>query len=380
MDLADRIQRRRNGRADDGLVLDWNALNPASHLSEPVGRAALLEAVLDALDPVFDDQLPPSIYLWGPKGSGKSAIVSAVIHSLEAELSGRRTTYTATRGKSAMSGLRYVYVDTRRARSEFKLYHRLLNGMTDDPVPRRGIGTEDLIESIRKELTNTAGVVFAADHVETPSGAELETVQSAIERFDNIAMLAVGRKPPSTLPMPLPSEQVHVPGYSYELIDVLTVRGSRGLTRTLDHAHARAIADWSRGNAHDALGALYLAATIAQGKSASRITSEHVQAAIDEMPSDGAPLSQLLALTETEQAVITELLQIAPGSELEIDGMAHRIGEQSHLSSATVKRILYELAQADILKRVQVQSTSEAAGRRPSRVKPNFPVTVYHHL
>lgn len=380
MDLADRIQRRRNGRTEDGLVIDWDALNPASHLAEPVGRAALLEAVLDALDPVFDNQVPPSVYLWGPKGSGKSAIVTAVIRALQNELAGRQTTYTATRGRSAMSGLRFVYVDTRRATSEFKLCHHLLEGMTDESVPQRGIGTNDLIAGIEEELDRSAGVLLGVDHVETPLGASFETVQAAVEPFDDVALFAVGRPSPAELPMPVPSEQIEVPGYSHELIDVLTVRGSRALTRTLDHSHARAIADWSEGNAHDALGALYLAATIAEAEGESRVTSDHVQSAIDEMPRDGAPLSQLLTLSETEHEVLRQLLAVGPETQLEIEEMADRIGTASNLSSATVKRMLYELAQANILERVQVRTGNEVVGRRPSMVKPNFPARVLAEL
>lgn len=373
MDLADRIQRRRNGRSDDKLVIDWDALSPATHLCEPVGRAALLEAVLDALDPVFDDQLPPSTYLWGPKGSGKSAIVTAVMRSLEDELSSRQPTYTATRSRSAMSGLRYAYIDTRGATSEFKLYHRLLDGVTENPVPERGIGSDDLVEAIREELAQSGGVVVGVDHVETPLGADFETVRSAFDRFDDLAMLVVGRDPPTNLSMPVPSEQIPVPGYSYELIDVLTVRGSRGLSRTLEHAHAREIADWSGGNAHDALGALYIAATIAEEEDENRIGMDHVRRAIDEIPPDGAPMSQLLSLPETERAVLSELLAIESDPDREIDEMATAIGSRSDLSNATVKRILYELAQADVLRRVQIRAEVDRVGRRPSKVKPNFP-------
>ena len=379
MDLSDRIQRRRNGRSDDGLVIDWDALSPASHLSEPVGRAALLEAVLDALDPVFDDQLPPSVYLWGPKGSGKSAIVTSVIRSLEEELSSRQPTYTATRSRSAMSGLRYVYLDTRGATSEFKLYHRALDGLTETAVPERGIGTHDLTEAIDEELAQCGGLLLAVDHIGSSHGADLETVQNAFERFDEVSLIIVGRTAPTNLPMPVPSEQIHVPGYTYELIDVLTVRGSRGLSRTLEHSHARMIADWSDGNAHDALGALYIAASIAEEEQADRVTTQHIQAAMNEVPTDGAPLSQLLSLMETERTVLAKLLSMEDDPELEIEEMAERIGSRSNLSSTTVKRMLYELAQAGILRRIQVRPANDTVGRRPSMVKPNFPARAFEH-
>lgn len=100
MDLADRIARRRNRQLGDRLVLDWDALNPAIHLQEPVGRDALYEDILDAVEPVFDEVLPPNLYLWGPAGSGKSAIVTALMAALRSELTGAQQMFTATRSES----------------------------------------------------------------------------------------------------------------------------------------------------------------------------------------------------------------------------------------------------------------------------------------
>ena len=60
MDLTERIERRRTRRSKNELVVDRDALNPAVHLSEPVGRETLFEALLNAVDPLFDRAVPLS--------------------------------------------------------------------------------------------------------------------------------------------------------------------------------------------------------------------------------------------------------------------------------------------------------------------------------
>jgi len=49
----------------------------------------------------------------------------------------------------------------------------------------------------------------------------------------------VGRTPPEELSFPMPEQRIHVPAYTPQLVDILTVRGSRGLSHTLDHGPAR---------------------------------------------------------------------------------------------------------------------------------------------
>lgn len=45
-------------------MVDWDALDPAVHLPEPIGGEALFEALLDALGPLFGEPLPPKVYVW----------------------------------------------------------------------------------------------------------------------------------------------------------------------------------------------------------------------------------------------------------------------------------------------------------------------------
>ncbi|GGI99443.1 hypothetical protein GCM10008995_06690 [Halobellus salinus] len=90
-------------------MVDPDSLNPAVHLSEPVGREALVEAFLNAVDPLFDRALPPNTYVWGPAGPGNSVIVTALLSALDSEMSDADRLYTATRGGSDRPEARFVY-------------------------------------------------------------------------------------------------------------------------------------------------------------------------------------------------------------------------------------------------------------------------------
>lgn len=380
MDLAERIARRRSQATEDRLVVDWDALNPAVHLPEPVGREALFEALFDAIDPVFDETLPPNIYVWGPPGSGKSAIVTSLIPTLTEVLSRHQPVYTATRGGSELSGIRFVYIDARQAPSRFRIYRQTLDAIRTGTVPRRGIGTVELRDQLRSELAVCEGVLIAVDHLDETDTVAIDDVSDFFGDFEKISWMGIGRTPPEDLPMPPPSEKVYIPPYSYELVDILTVRATRGLARNLNHTHARRLAEWADGDAHDALGALFVAAINARKAGQTRIRSEDVEYGIEEMTANGVPVGRVVALSENERTILRKLLELPPGEDRTIDSVSEDIAEQSDLTSSTVKRLLYELAQNGILSRVQVSAGEQVVGRKPSMVRLNFSRTLFEHL
>lgn len=380
MDLAERIARRRSQRTGDRLVVDWDALNPAIHLPEPIGREALFEALFDAIDPVFDETLPGNVYVWGPPGAGKSAIVTSLVPTLREVLSRRQPVYTATRGGSEQSGIRFVYVDARQATSRFQLYRQTLDALRTGSVPERGVGTDELRDRLRTTLGTCEGVLVAVDHVGEPGTVAVDDLYEFFGELEQIAWIGVGQTPPGELPIPIPKTTVHVPPYSYELVDILTIRATRGLSRNLDHEHARRIAEWADGNAHDALGALFVAAVNATEDGRSHIRTRDVEYGIEDVPRNGVPVGRVVALTDNEQRVLTELLELTNDGSRTIDSVAADIATRSDLTTSTVTRLLYELAQKEILKRVQTSTGDGIAGRKPSMVSRNFSGTLFERL
>ncbi|MFB6183433.1 MAG: Cdc6/Cdc18 family protein [Haloarculaceae archaeon] len=380
MDLTERIDRRRNRSSLNELIVDADSLNPAVHLQEPIGRETLFEALLDAIDPLFDRATPPNVYVWGPEGSGKSAIVTALISALDSELTGGQSFYTATRGESDQGEVRFVYLDARQATSEFRIYRQLLDSLRAESVPERGVSTEMLREQITSVVSASETVQIAVDHLGEPKTIDLEDLYGLFEPFDGLSWIGIGRTPPEELPFPMPEQQIHVPAYTYELVDVLTVRGSRGLSHTLDHTHAQRLADWADGDAHDALAAMFVAAANAEANDATRLRNEDIEVGMEAVPRDGVPIGRVLALSDNEQLVLERLLDRSRGGHDSIDTTAEHIADETDLTSGTVKRLLYELAQFGVLERREVPIGAQMDGRQPSTVTPNFSAPLFQQL
>lgn len=379
MDLAERIARRRSNSTDEDLLADVEKLDPSRHLEEPVGRGSLFERFLDVLEPVFDGDLPSDVVVRGPGGAGKSAVVVALLSELSEELSGVRSgLYTTTRGGPAGDHVRFAYVDARRASSRHKLYYGVLESLTRESVPERGVGTGDLRERIRAELADTPGAVVAVDHLD--ENGELGGAAGELaDEFDDVAWITIGRSDPAP-PSQLAAE-IEVPPYrTHELVDLLTIRANRALTTGISHEQARRIASWAEGDAHDALACLFTAATAAQDAGHARVRDADIGLAIDRTPRDCAPVGRVLALSENRQAVLAALLDLSEERRGTIERTADAVAADSSLTRATVRRFLYELADQDLLEKVPADEPGPEGGRRPTRLEPRFPATVFRRL
>jgi len=378
MDITDRIARRQTRTLEGGLILDRGPLNPAVHLTEPVGRGPVLERLLDALDPVFRDRLPEDVAVYGTKGTGKSAVVSALLAALSDQVGrDRQPIGTTTRAGSAEASVGFVRVDAYRATSEFRFYHTLLNAVADDPVPERGVGTETLRDRLREQFdTPNRQAVVAVDHVASAEEVTVEDVRSWLAPIeDSVSIVLVSR----TVPPSWTGETIHVPAYrQHALVDVLTARASKALeSGVLRHGQARRIAEWAGGDAHDALAATFGAADTADRAGADRIRASDVDAGMNAVPDDCVHVGRVLALPENRQRVLAALLDLDEPAT--VDEAATRIGDRSDLTASTVKRFLYELAESGVLERVAA-TDAEGTGRRPSRVEPRFPTLVFERL
>jgi Cdc6-like AAA superfamily ATPase len=386
MDLDARIRRRRRRESEPRLVQDYEALSPVAHVAEPSDRGPVFERLLDHLDPVFDGTLPPNAYVHGPFGSGKSAVVTALFARLD-RLSTKTGSviHTSTRAASPPSP-GFVYVDVREATSEFAFYRRVLDALVDESVPRHGISTDTLRERLHGLLGGSqAGVVVAVDHVGGPGGA---AAADLVELFaglpSNVSWLAIGRTPPDEMPlMDYTATSVRVDAYRRQmLVDVLMTRASTGLARqALDHEHARRIAGWADGNAHDALAALFVAAGHAERAGRSRLADADVATGIDEVPTDGVSLARALALPANKQVVLRRLVDLAPEERASVTATTQAISEHDgvDLSQGTVKRFLYEMAEAGVVERVQAE-TAPGKGRPPSRIELRFSPAAFRRL
>ena len=378
MDLRERIARRRSTRRDRGVVVDHGHLSPVVHRPEPVGHGPTFEALLDVLEPVFDEELSPPLSVVGPPGSGTSAVVWALFDAMN-DIFGEptETMGTTTRAGSATPVTWFAYVDARRVDSPFAFYRELLSVVSSEPVPESGVGTVALRERLESRLSRPdRRVVVAIDHHDESdplSYADARELLSPVT--ERVSTVAVGRSDPADWD----GQTVPVPGYrDYDLVDVLTDRVSTGLAaNAIDHDAIRELAYWADGNAHDALAALFAAAILAREDGVDRIEDGHLERAKADVPDGGVHVDRALALSETHQRVLLALVS------LDVDGvpireLAAHIAGRSSLTTGTVTRLLYELADRGVLERVPV--SANGSGRRPSTVVPRVPTIAFRAL
>jgi len=383
MDIEARIRRRQRRDDESRLIEEYEPLSPATHVEEPTDRGRLLEQLLDHLDPVFDGRLPPHGYLYGPKGAGKSAVVTALFAQLDRRTIDPDTViYTTTRVEPTRQ-LQFAYVDTRRHTSEFAFYHALVDALTDERVPRHGISTETLRTRLHQQLgASGAGLLLAVDHVGEPGSTAPEVL---VDRFSalpsSVSWLAVGRtEPEATVLADYTAAAIRTGPYRrHVLVEVLLSRAATTVDRTTLDDSGAAIADWADGDAHDALAALFVATDRAAQAGRTSITEADVEAAIEAVPDDCVALGRVFALPENKQTVLRTLVDLDPADRESVSVATAAIADRTDLAEGTIKRYLYELADIGVVDRVQSVERYES-GRPPSRLEPKFPPTVFRRL
>lgn len=387
MDLKSRIRRRQRNDGSTQLVVDYDAINPTVHVEDPTGRGPVLERLLDYVEPVFEGELPPNAYVYGPAGSGKSAVVTALFEQLRRALSQSRSIiHTSTRVRTSGTPS-FVYVDAREASSDFALYHGILDGIVEEAVPRQGIG----VESIRSRLLDALApydstVHVAVDHVGEPETYDLAELAGRLDPMaDSLGWTAIGRTGPASIDdATLPPERIELPPYErHALVDIVTERASGGLARrALRHEDTRRLASWAEGNAHDALAALFGAVDRAAAAGRSTVHHDDLSAGMDGIPRPSASLGRVLALSDNRKRVLRALVDLDEAERESVDAATEAIASSGSvdLSETTVKRFLYELAEAGLTERVTRARPTGEIGRPPSRVEPRFPTQVFRRL
>lgn len=382
MNIEDRIARRQ--RTDDRtrLVLDEEQLSPVWHPEEPIGRGPLIERLLDHFDPAFDGRCPPNGYVHGPGGAGKSAVVSALARELGASISPPTdAVFTTTRGGSARA-VSFVYVDLRRANSLFEFSHAVLDALVAESIPRRGVGTEEFHERLRRQMRSSGPVVVVADHVGEPETVDAETVDDRLAAIDEgFGWLAIGRADPEDISLPAETATFEVAPYSRAaLSDILAARADSGLGQgVLTHGAIRRLAEWAEGDAGVALSALLGAVEVATDEQAATLDADALDEGMAAVPWPCVPLGRVLALPENRVRTLSCLVDLGPSERTPVGDCAARIADRIDLTASTVERFLYELAETGVVERVRA-GDSDGPGRPPSRVDPQFPTLAFRRL
>lgn len=399
--IDDRIGRRLD-RVDGGPVRSLDLLCPVTHAAEPVGRGPTVERLLDRLSPAFEGVRPPPLYVHGPKGVGKTAVVGATVDRLaavgvpggpgsgsgsgSAAPSGAGTGVVPTATRSARPiDVAFARVDARRADSEFALYRATLDALTDERVPDRGVGADSLRRRLADAVEGLAGAVVVVDHV---AGDDAEgdprapaTVASLLtDVHPGVVPILVGRADPASLPFEPARTLAVSPLDRHALADVLAARAERGLARdAVRYESLRRLATWADGDVHDGLAALAGAALAAADADRDRVTAADVDAGTAAVPDDAVALGRVLALDATRRRVLAELVELPDADRASVGRAAAAVATRVDLSPATVERMCYELADVGAVRRVRAERSS-GTGRPPSRVEPTVPSAVFRAL
>jgi len=382
VNIDDRIERRLGYDIGAGVLVDLEAVSPVSHVDSPVGRGPAFERLLDVFEPAFSGGLPPSAYIHGPKGSGKSAIVSALFERLAAHSGPRRAIQTSTRAiEPTLPG--FVYVDARLSATRFRLYHATLDAVSDEPVPEHGVSTEGLAEKLRSAMRTGPDLVVAVDHVNEPETPDPITVVDWLDDVGGgIVPVCLGRQSPDAIEWEASESVAFEPYRRHVLVELLTSRCSTGLGRdAVSHDQIREVSEWAEGDAHDALAAITGAAVTAEREGASTIRPRDLDAGIEEITKPGVALGRVLSLSESRKRLLYELVSLPESNRKSVSAATETIASRPtvDLSASTVRRVLYELADAGLLDRVTV-ARSDGKGRPPSRLVPRFPTLVFREL
>lgn len=383
MNLEERILQRKRRRDRRQLVLEEASLSPVWHPEEPTGRGPTVERLLDRLEPVFDHRVPENVYVRGPAGSGKSAVVTALFaHFTRLLSSPEDSIVTTTRGGSA-ENRSFAYVDLREATSEFEFYHAVLDATTTESVPRRGLSTSDLRGRVDGHLRGGRVLVVALDHADEDGADRLASFVNELESLGHrTSWVAVGRGDrDDVLPDPRATSTVTVEPYRRaELADILTARLSTGVTRNATtHQQVRRLAEWAEGDAHDALAALLGAVDAASEAGSDVVEDEHFDAGMASVPRPCVSLGRVLALSSNRRGVLRTLVTLGPEERASVGRAAASVAASSSLSESTITRYLYEFAETGIVERVPVEG-SRGAGRPPSRVETRVPTRAFLRL
>ena len=383
MELHKRIARRqRAGDADP----EYDAISPVRHPSEPVGRGAVIEQLLDILEPIFETNRPADSYIWGPKGAGKSAVVHALFAECSRQYGDNATRmYTTTRA-APTTELRFLYVDSRRAQSTFALLHTIVAALSAEAVPKQGVGSAAMRDRLETQLTKRdRQVVVAVDHVGEPETLDCRTVLAQFEPFRSaVSCLVIGRKKPRDTVVGDQSaiKQVHVGAYTnHTLIEVLTSRIADSRLRAATPTDLLTeVATWADGDAHDALAALFGAAVTAEANADTPVDGTALATGMKAVPQPCVALGRVLSLPTSRHRIVRRLIGLPEAARQSVNAAADAINNGDlALSRATIERVLYELAEAGIIRRVKAEQPSES-GRPPSRLEPRFPTLVFKQL
>ena len=250
-------------------------------LAEPIGRQHEIDILADALRPLTRGRNPENLFAYGPTGTGKTTCIRHVCCKLEEETRVKTVTINCWKHNTRSSLLTQLLIEL------------------GYPVPRKGIPVDALLTKLHEWIEKHHSIVVVLDEFDQhqeQSESVYDLHELAVETENSLSMILISNTSPSQIDLEprslsrLDYQRLHFEPYSEEdLKQILKQRAQQAFHRnTLGDNVVDQIAakvsnerDVGRGDCRRALELLYRAGREADREQADKVTTTHVERAID---------------------------------------------------------------------------------------------------
>ncbi|HOZ35365.1 MAG TPA: AAA family ATPase [archaeon] len=141
----------------------------SSYLPEDIkAREKEIQELSYNLRPISENRKARNVLIFGPPGTGKTLISKFVI---------RQLSEFTQRAKS-------IYINAIEDNTRFAVYSKLLT-LYNSPLPRRGLGIDELISRVKEEMSKTDFIpVIVIDEVDKLEKSEISTILYDLSRIE----------------------------------------------------------------------------------------------------------------------------------------------------------------------------------------------------
>lgn len=335
---------------EHSIITDVDCLNE-KHIPQTLfGREDQIERLRFCLSSVFSRRKPINVWLYGPPGSGKTAIARRLLMEIV---------------KTNM--VHGVYVNCWERNSLHAVLDKVIDELRIFGAERPDAGFK--LERLRKFLKD-APLILVLDEIDQPCPKDRNAILYNFSTLENIGLVCISNSRyflfslDDRIKSRLNATQIEFGKYSdAEILNILTSRAMRGLeSGTWDEETLEEIAGMSHGDARIAIQTLRNAAYYAETDNTSRILDEHVRKAWTD--ARVSKKSYLLNKMSKDHKILFELIRTRKVLQSNILYQSYLLECAKRKAQPIAQRTYYEYL-ARLEQSGLIQSQGSGSGNRP---------------